>query len=176
MPPVATSDESVGVSQASVSRCIRAVSAAIVAVGTDNGWVQFPTTPEDKAATKREFLRRGGTDGVVGCVDGTLVAITKPKDLNPGETQGFWARKGYYALNVMIVSTNLLKVKKKISGSVNCGRENYLCDHYARREISLGSFLRPHSVCFFRRDRAKEKQTGKMRRSQKCGTVITLAL
>ncbi|KAH9379254.1 hypothetical protein HPB48_022735 [Haemaphysalis longicornis] len=99
------SDESVGVSQASVSRCVRAVSTAIVAVGTEKGWVRFPTTAEEKAATKKEFLRLGNIDGVVGCVDGTLVAVTKPENLSPGETQGFWSRKGYYALNVMIVST-----------------------------------------------------------------------
>lgn len=103
------SDESVGLSQASVSRCVCAVSAAIVAVGTEKGWVQFPTTAEEKAATKQDFLRLGNIDGVVGCVGGTLVAVTKPENLSPGETQGFWFRKGYYAPNVMIVSTKKIK-------------------------------------------------------------------
>lgn len=85
-----SSDISVGVSQAFVSSCIRAMLAAIVAVATENSWVQFPTTPEEKATTKQEFLRHGNIDGVVGCANGTLVNITKPEHLNPGETQGFF--------------------------------------------------------------------------------------
>ncbi|KAL1471690.1 hypothetical protein MTO96_039782 [Rhipicephalus appendiculatus] len=40
---------------------------------------------------------------MLACVDGTLVAIRKPGGLNLADTARFMSRKGYYALNVMLV-------------------------------------------------------------------------
>lgn len=54
---------------------------------------------------KAAFSRRGCIPGVLACVDGTLVAIEKPQGLSLGDTESYMTRKGYYALNVMVVST-----------------------------------------------------------------------
>ncbi|KAL1483996.1 hypothetical protein MTO96_032836 [Rhipicephalus appendiculatus] len=63
-------------------------------------WVHFPRTPEEKAAVKEGFLRLGPLPGVIGCVDGSFVAIVAPRG---DQKASFWCRKGYYALNVMFI-------------------------------------------------------------------------
>ncbi|KAL1429865.1 hypothetical protein MTO96_015645 [Rhipicephalus appendiculatus] len=83
-----------------VSNCVRRVAQAIINAGTRNKWVHFPRTPEEKAAVNEGFLRLGPLPGVIGCVDGSFVAIVAPR----GEQKAsFWCRKGYYALNVMFI-------------------------------------------------------------------------
>ncbi|KAL1483999.1 hypothetical protein MTO96_032839 [Rhipicephalus appendiculatus] len=59
-----------------------------------------PRTPEEKAAMKERFLRLGPLPGVIGCVDGSFVAIVAPRG---DQKASFWCRKGYYALNVMFI-------------------------------------------------------------------------
>ncbi|KAH7970373.1 hypothetical protein HPB49_004852 [Dermacentor silvarum] len=57
-------------------------------------------TSEEKAAVKEGFLRRGTIPGVIGCIDGSLIAIIAPK----GERNAaFMCRKGYYAENCMFI-------------------------------------------------------------------------
>ncbi|XP_065300951.1 putative nuclease HARBI1 [Dermacentor albipictus] len=52
-------------------------------------------------AVQEGFLRRGSIPGVIGSVDGSLIAIIAPE----GEQKvAFMCRKGYYALNTMFVS------------------------------------------------------------------------
>ncbi|KAH7952848.1 hypothetical protein HPB49_001765 [Dermacentor silvarum] len=79
-------EETIGVTQ----------PAAIVYAGTRNKWVHFPRTSEEKAAEKEEFLRRGGIPGVIGYVDGSLIAIIATKGDNKA---AYMCRKGFYALN-----------------------------------------------------------------------------
>ncbi|XP_072144204.1 putative nuclease HARBI1 [Dermacentor andersoni] len=94
------SEETVGVTQPAVSKCVRRVAEAIVHAGARNKWVHFPRTSEEKAAVKEGFLRRGSIPGVIGCVDGSLIAIIAPK----GEQKAaFMCCKGYYALNTMFI-------------------------------------------------------------------------
>ncbi|XP_050022702.1 putative nuclease HARBI1 [Dermacentor andersoni] len=97
------SEEFVSMGQASVSESIHAVAEAITVVGRQQGWVSFPLTTAGKASAKAAFADRGRIPGVVACVDGTLIAIKQPEGLSPGETAGFMSRKGFYALNTMIV-------------------------------------------------------------------------
>ncbi|XP_065280214.1 putative nuclease HARBI1 [Dermacentor albipictus] len=93
------SEERIRVSQSTVSECVRRVAEAVVIAGARK-WVQFPKAAEEKAAVKEGFLRRGAIPGVIGCVDGSLVAIVAPK----GEHKAaFMCRKGYYALNCMFI-------------------------------------------------------------------------
>nr|XP_050027951.1 putative nuclease HARBI1 [Dermacentor andersoni] len=94
------SEETIGVTQPAVSKCVRRVAEAIVHAGARNKWVRFPRTSEEKAAVKEGFLRRGSIPGVIECVDGNLIAIIAPK----GEQKAaFMCRKGYYALNTMFI-------------------------------------------------------------------------
>ncbi|XP_072143067.1 putative nuclease HARBI1 [Dermacentor andersoni] len=97
------SEEFVSMGQASVSESIHAVAEAITVVGRQQGWVSSPLTTAGKASAKAAFADRGRIPGVVACVDGTLIAIKQPEGLSPGETAGFMSRKGFYALNTMIV-------------------------------------------------------------------------
>ncbi|KAH7977552.1 hypothetical protein HPB49_002312 [Dermacentor silvarum] len=76
-------------------------------LGARNKWVHFPKTSEKKAAVKEGFLRRGDIPGVIGCVDGSLIAIVAPK----GERKAaFMCRKGYYALNWMFICDADLRI------------------------------------------------------------------
>ncbi|XP_065310694.1 putative nuclease HARBI1 [Dermacentor albipictus] len=103
------SEATVSLSQPSVSRCVRAVSEAIACVGTEQRWVSFPRTRSEIALVKQGFLRSGNISDVVGCVDGTYIAIAGP-DLPPAEKQTYWCRKGYYALNTMVVCDSNMRV------------------------------------------------------------------
>ncbi|XP_049267040.1 putative nuclease HARBI1 [Rhipicephalus sanguineus] len=95
-------EEFIGLSQPSVSDTIHEVAHAIAVVGGQKRWVAFPETSQAKERTKASFARLGRIPGVLGCVDGTLIAIQKPHGLSPGDTANYMSRKGFYALNTMI--------------------------------------------------------------------------
>lgn len=93
------------ISQSSVSRCIRAVAQAIVdCLGKQ--WIAFPATLAALTATKAAFSRLDDRfDGCIGCVDGALIAIQAPSANDPDVNKAaYFCRKGFYALNVMVVS------------------------------------------------------------------------
>ncbi|XP_037576765.1 uncharacterized protein LOC119458987 [Dermacentor silvarum] len=95
------SEETIRVSQSTMSECVRRAAEAVLNAGPRNKSVQFHKTSEEKAAVKEGFLRHGAIRGVIGCVDGSLVAIIAPK----GERKAaFMCRKGYSALNCMFVT------------------------------------------------------------------------
>ncbi|KAH7940698.1 hypothetical protein HPB49_003735 [Dermacentor silvarum] len=72
------SEETIRVSQSTVSECVRRVAEAVV-----------------NAAARNNAIPR-----VIGCVEGSLVAIIAPK----GERKAaFMCRKGYYAINSMCI-------------------------------------------------------------------------
>ncbi|KAH7959479.1 hypothetical protein HPB49_011362 [Dermacentor silvarum] len=99
-------EEAVALSEPSVSRIIFSVAEAIATAGKAKGWVKFRTAKE-KVAVKQRFLEPGKLSGVVGCVDGTLIAIVRPRKLSPAETEAYWSRKGFYALNCMVAGDPL---------------------------------------------------------------------
>nr|XP_054924944.1 putative nuclease HARBI1 [Dermacentor andersoni] len=134
------SEVTIQLSQSSMSRCISAVALAITRVGKQRGWVIFPSTPAKKQQAVAEFLHRGRIPGVVGCIDGTLVAISQPKGLSPGETQAFMTRKGYYALNTML----LLKLCSYVP--IVCCFYGNLRVHYSHAFFFLPISLSPACV------------------------------
>ncbi|XP_049271965.1 putative nuclease HARBI1 [Rhipicephalus sanguineus] len=88
--------------ESSVSETIHEVAHAITVVSGQKRWVAFPETTDAKERTKAAFARLGRIPGVLGCVDGTLIAIRKPHGLSPADTANYMSRKGFYALNTMI--------------------------------------------------------------------------
>ncbi|KAM7309944.1 hypothetical protein ISCGN_006916 [Ixodes scapularis] len=105
------SDEHVARDQKTVSVAVRAVSVAIVRrLGVQRGWIHFPETPSERFDAERGFRLLGRIPGVIGCVDGTMVSIVGPSKNDPTVTKAaYWCRKYFYALNVMVVSTLMLR-------------------------------------------------------------------
>ncbi|KAK8782564.1 hypothetical protein V5799_016095 [Amblyomma americanum] len=103
------SDEHLAVSQPSVSRCIHAVTDAIVnCLGHE--WISFPCSPAELATAREGFeLLDSRFPGCVGAIDGTLVCIAAPSD--EVNRPAYFCRKGYYALNVMVVCDAHLRIR-----------------------------------------------------------------
>ncbi|XP_037499809.1 putative nuclease HARBI1 [Rhipicephalus sanguineus] len=103
-------EEFIGMSQASVSDTIHEVAEAVIVLGRRRKLVDFPLTAAAKEEAKAAFARLGRIPGVLACVDGTLIAIEKPEGLSIADTASFMTRKGFYALNVMIVCDADLRI------------------------------------------------------------------
>ncbi|XP_065281196.2 putative nuclease HARBI1 [Dermacentor albipictus] len=106
--------------QSSVSSTIHEVTEAIISVSARRKLVDFPFAPSAKDEAKAVFARRGAIPGVLACVDGMLIAIMKPEGLSPADTASFMSRKGYYALNAMVVCNvelRILVVEPRFPGS-----------------------------------------------------------
>lgn len=64
-------------------------------------FIKFPTTDTEKEIIKLRFYEKFGFPGVIGCVDGTHIKIIPPIKR---ERHLYINRKGFYSLNIMIVS------------------------------------------------------------------------
>ncbi|XP_037503252.1 uncharacterized protein LOC119378081 [Rhipicephalus sanguineus] len=113
-------EEFIGMSQSSVSNTIHEVAEDIIVLSRRRKLVDFPLTAAAKEEAKAAFARLGRIPGVLACVDGTLIAIEKPEGLSKADTGSFMTRKGFYALNVIIVSTsdfsiNVVAIRERLS-------------------------------------------------------------
>ncbi|KAL1433817.1 hypothetical protein MTO96_012157 [Rhipicephalus appendiculatus] len=96
--------------QLTVSNIIHEVAEAIIVLGRRRKLVDFALTAAAKVELKVRFARRGTIPGVLACVDGTLVAIQEPEGLSIVDTASFITRKGYFALNVIVVCDADLRI------------------------------------------------------------------
>ena len=62
--------------------------------------ISFPHDHEGWNAVEAAFSRRHGYPGVVGAIDGSLIALDRPNDF-----EGMYCRKGYPAFNVQAIVT-----------------------------------------------------------------------
>ncbi|XP_065303743.1 putative nuclease HARBI1 [Dermacentor albipictus] len=135
-------EEHVGIAQSAVSSTIHKVTEAIISVSARRKLVDFPFAPSAKDEAKAAFARRGAIPGVLACVDGTLIAIMKPEGLSPADTASFVSRKGYYALNVMVVCNaelRILAVDPRFPGSCH---DSWVWQHNTLR-ARLATQLQP---------------------------------
>lgn len=64
-------------------------------------WIQTAMTDAEVKEAKYAFFSKCGIPGVIGAIDGTHVKIISP-GLNT--KHAYYNRKGYYSLNVLVVS------------------------------------------------------------------------
>ncbi|XP_031335021.1 putative nuclease HARBI1 [Photinus pyralis] len=97
------SSEYVGISQASMSRCISEVCEALNAPEVFNAWVHFPRNLADFESLRRRFYDKYHFPGVIGCIDCTHIAIIAPfvEDAEHAE-RAYINRKNYHSLNVQL--------------------------------------------------------------------------
>ncbi|KAL4720727.1 hypothetical protein ACJJTC_004444 [Scirpophaga incertulas] len=89
-----------GVSQPTVSRVVRQVVEAMNRPEVFKKFLFFPRTREARDKIKQSYQE------LLGCIDGTHVALLKPKD----NEERYINRKGYHSLNVMIICDNNLNI------------------------------------------------------------------
>ncbi|KAL4720655.1 hypothetical protein ACJJTC_018850 [Scirpophaga incertulas] len=71
------------------------------------------------------FYRKFGIPGVIGCIDGTLVALKKPAE----HEERFYCRKGYHARNVQLITDadlNILHVDSTYGGATH---DSFIFNH-----------------------------------------------
>ncbi|XP_037576631.1 uncharacterized protein LOC119458806 [Dermacentor silvarum] len=73
-------EEHIGMAQSAVSNTIHEVTEAVISVSARRKLVDFSLTPAAKDEAKAAFARRGAIPGMLACLDGTLIAIMKPRD------------------------------------------------------------------------------------------------
>ncbi|KAM7311986.1 uncharacterized protein ISCGN_008891 [Ixodes scapularis] len=149
------SDEHIARDQATVSIVVRAVSLAIVQfLGIRCGWIDFLQTTRERDDVERGFQRLGRIPGVIGCVDGTMIAVVGPSENDPTVTKAaYWCRKQYYALNVMVVcdaDCSVMSIDPRNPGSVHdsfAWRYSWLRSNFEQgRLIDDGRFLLERSA------------------------------
>lgn len=92
-------DATIKLSQSSVSKCIKIVMSKLE-VKLCTKWIHFKLNHDEIEEIRGHFFEKFGFPGVIGCVDGTHIAIKPP----PAELRHlFYNRKGFHSLNVAIV-------------------------------------------------------------------------
>uniref|UniRef100_A0A6P7GWI4 Nuclease HARBI1 n=1 Tax=Diabrotica virgifera virgifera TaxID=50390 RepID=A0A6P7GWI4_DIAVI len=99
-----------GMSQSVVSRCIGEISR-VLSTHLSRRYIIFPTTIVAKMSVARGFMEKFTFPGVVGCIDGTHIAIISPPIDHP-QNPGFvyLNRKGYHSINCQIICDSNLKI------------------------------------------------------------------
>lgn len=103
------------VSQQSASRCIREVTNALERKLCKK-WIRFPKTAAERDAVKQQFQTKFGVPGVIGCIDGTHVAMIAPRV----SEHLYVDRMHQHSLNVQLVcdyELQILSVDAKHPGS-----------------------------------------------------------
>ena len=85
-----------GLPKSTVSRCITAVSQALVR--RQHMFIVWPDE-DRKTVIKQAFFAKNGFPGVIGCIDCTHIRIQAPR-VNEND---FVNRKGYHSLNVQAI-------------------------------------------------------------------------
>ncbi|KAH7980345.1 hypothetical protein HPB49_015181 [Dermacentor silvarum] len=122
-------EEQIGMAQPAASNTIQEVTEAIISVSARRKLVDFSLTPAAKDEAKEAFARRGAIPGVLACVDGTLIAVMKPEGLSPADTASFMSRKGYYALNVIVVCNSELCILVVDLRLPDSGHDSWMWQH-----------------------------------------------
>ncbi|XP_060809565.1 putative nuclease HARBI1 [Amyelois transitella] len=105
-------------SQQSVSRCIKEVTNAFNQIIILQKYIKFPTNVNERNAIKMKFYEKYGIPGVIGCVDGTHVAMVRPSE----NEDWYFNRKHYHSRNVQILcdfDLNIISVDACFGGATH---------------------------------------------------------
>ncbi|CAH2088804.1 unnamed protein product [Euphydryas editha] len=119
-------------SQPSFSRCLQEVTNALNIEQVLLKYIKFPFSRREREVIMKEFMEKFGFPGVIGCIDGTHVALIRPKD----HEEVYFNRKNYHSLNVLIIcdaTLNILYVDASFGGASH--------DSYVWNQCPIKSYL-----------------------------------
>ncbi|KAM7306726.1 putative nuclease HARBI1 [Ixodes scapularis] len=117
----------VHLSQASASRVVNCVSQAIVLMATEE--IRFRTARRAVSLTSLAFFGIAGFPMVLGCIDGTHIAIKVSKEDKPA----YLNRKGYTSINVQAICNPGSVITELTVKWLRRTHDSYMwrnCDHY----------------------------------------------
>ncbi|KAF9808913.1 hypothetical protein SFRURICE_000959 [Spodoptera frugiperda] len=106
------------ISQASASRAIRTVVDAINQPDIIKKYIRFPVNASEREILKQKFYEKFKIPGTIGCIDGTLISMVRPKE----HEERFYCRKGYHARNAVIINDpdlNIMHVDVTFGGATH---------------------------------------------------------
>ncbi|KAJ8914077.1 hypothetical protein NQ315_014271 [Exocentrus adspersus] len=92
-------------SQPAFSQALSEVCLALEAIS--HRWIKFPLNEAEKQEKKEEFMAQFGFPGVIGCIDGTHIAIVAPRE----NEHLYFNRKQYHSKNVQLICNVNLVLK-----------------------------------------------------------------
>ncbi|KAJ8917089.1 hypothetical protein NQ315_013008 [Exocentrus adspersus] len=126
-----------GVSQSTVTRCVEEITEALNRPEMFNRFIKFPQNMNELNQLRIRFHRKYGMPGIIGCIDGTHVAIVPPRN-DPEHPEHIYVnRKNYHSLNVQLVcdeNMQILHVNARFPGSSH--------DSYIWRNSNIEPILR----------------------------------
>ncbi|XP_045760645.1 putative nuclease HARBI1, partial [Maniola jurtina] len=103
-------------SQPCFSRCLREVTDALNAREVLTKYIKFPASQRERETIMQNFMEKFGFPGIIGCIDGTHVALVRPIE----HEESFLNRKFYHSSNVMIIcdaNLSILHVDASFGGA-----------------------------------------------------------
>ncbi|XP_041983180.1 putative nuclease HARBI1 [Aricia agestis] len=107
-----------GLSQSSVSKAITDVTMALNHPSILRKHIHFPQTRQERQRIVNRFSNKFGFPGVLGCIDGTHVALVRPSE----HEERFFNRKHYHSRNVQIIcdsDLNILNIDATFGGATH---------------------------------------------------------
>lgn len=95
-------------------------------------YIKFPRTRRELNESKEIFMNKFNFPGTVGAIDGTHIAILKPRE----EEHNFINRKGFHSLNVQLVCDANLRII-----SVNANYPGSSHDSFIWRQSQVRQFM-----------------------------------
>ncbi|XP_005986992.1 putative nuclease HARBI1 [Latimeria chalumnae] len=133
--------DAIGISQASMSRCVSNVTEALVERAPD--FISFPADEASQQRIKDVFYRLAGMPNVLGAIDCTHVAIKAPN----AEDLCYVNRKGFHSINCQMVCDGtgmLLNVEVQWPGSMQDSaifQQSSLSRHFEEEACKEGWLL-----------------------------------
>ncbi|XP_049866795.1 putative nuclease HARBI1 [Pectinophora gossypiella] len=112
-------------SQTSASRCINEVVEALNNPNILKKYIRFPQNIQERQILKERFYEKFKIPAVIGCIDGTLVALKRPAE----HEERFFCRKNYHARNVQLITDadlNILHVDPTYGGATH---DSFIFNH-----------------------------------------------
>ncbi|KAJ8727411.1 hypothetical protein PYW07_001530 [Mythimna separata] len=93
-------------SQPTFSKCLHEVTDALNVREVLLKYIKFPKSQQERENIMKGFMEKFGFPGIIGCIDGTHVALIRPID----HEEAFFNRKNYHSLNVLIICDSNLSI------------------------------------------------------------------